>query len=465
MGALSEPGAMISILKHQTYRRLFAAQGLSLIGTGLMTVALALLAYDLAGGSAGAVLGTMLLLKMVAYVGFAPFAAALAQRLPVKPLLVGLDLARVGLVALLPFVEAVWQIYLLVFVLQLCSAAFTPAFQSLIPDVLPDERDYTRALSLSRLAYDLEALASPLLAGLLLTVLGGGDLFLGTALGFAASAALVISAKLPERTRALAPEPFAARLTRGFALYAATPRLRALFALGLAVAFSGAWVLVNSVVWAQDALGGGAHSYTTLPAAYGAGSMVVALGLPKLLDRLQPRFVMGAGGLALGLAPWALLTGPGLAGSLALWALLGAATALVLTPTGLLLRRSAQAADRPALFAAQFSLSHAGWLVAYPLAGWLGVALGLAPSFAVMGGLALAAALAGWALWPADDPLERFHQHAAFDHEHLHVHDAHHQHDHEGWEGPEPHRHPHRHASGGHRHVFVIDDHHPQWSM
>ena len=45
-------------------------------------------------------------------------------------------------------------------------------------------------------------------------------------------------------------------------------------------------------------------------------------------------------------ARWALLTGPGLAGSLALWALLGAATALVLTPTGLLLRRSAQAASQ-----------------------------------------------------------------------------------------------------------------------
>jgi len=137
----------------------------------------------------------------------------------------------------------------------------------------------------------------------------------------------------------------------------------------------------------------------------------------------------------------------------------------VLTPTGLLLRRSAHAADRPALFAAQFSLSHAGWLVAYPLAGWLGVALGLAPSFAVMGGLALAAALAGWALWPADDAPDRFHRHAALDHEHLHVHDAHHQHHHEGWEGPEPHRHPHRHPGGGHRHVFVIDDHHPHWSM
>lgn len=43
----------------------------------------------------------------------------------------------------------------------------------------------------------------------------------------------------------------------------------------------------------------------------------------------------------------------------------------MLTPSGRLLRRSAHPEDRPAIFAAQFALSHACWLVAYPLAGLL----------------------------------------------------------------------------------------------
>jgi len=64
---------MLSPLLNQTYRRLFIAQATALLGTGLSTVALALLAYDLAGGSAGAVLGTALALKMIAYVGIAVF--------------------------------------------------------------------------------------------------------------------------------------------------------------------------------------------------------------------------------------------------------------------------------------------------------------------------------------------------------------------------------------------------------
>jgi hypothetical protein len=39
------------------------------------------------------------------------------------------------------------------------------------PDVLPDEADYTRALSLSRVVYDMESLTSPILAAGLLTVI------------------------------------------------------------------------------------------------------------------------------------------------------------------------------------------------------------------------------------------------------------------------------------------------------
>lgn len=40
---------MIEVLRFPTFRNLFAAQVIALIGTGLATVALSLLAYDLAG--------------------------------------------------------------------------------------------------------------------------------------------------------------------------------------------------------------------------------------------------------------------------------------------------------------------------------------------------------------------------------------------------------------------------------
>jgi len=156
---------MLAILRDRTYRHLFAAQVIALLGTGLMTVALGLLAYDLAGADAGAVLGTALAIKMIAYVGVAPVAQAFTDRLPRRSVLVALDLVRGAIALCLPFVTEIWQIYLLIFLLQAASAAFTPTFQATIPDILPKEEDYTRALSLSRLAYDLESLVSPIAGG------------------------------------------------------------------------------------------------------------------------------------------------------------------------------------------------------------------------------------------------------------------------------------------------------------
>src|SRR5215210_6040729 len=120
---------MLRVLANATYRRLFLAQAIALVGTGLATVALGLLAYDLAGASAGAVLGTALAIKMVAYVGVAPVAGAFVHLVPRRTLLVTLDLARAAVALTLPFVTEVWQIYTLILVLQSCSAAFTPAFQ------------------------------------------------------------------------------------------------------------------------------------------------------------------------------------------------------------------------------------------------------------------------------------------------------------------------------------------------
>lgn len=101
---------MLSVLKNRTYRHLFTAQVIALVGTGLMTVALGLLAYELAGADAGAVLGSALAIKMLAYVGVAPVAQAFADQFPRRSLLVALDLVRAVVAICLPFVTEVWQI-------------------------------------------------------------------------------------------------------------------------------------------------------------------------------------------------------------------------------------------------------------------------------------------------------------------------------------------------------------------
>ena len=454
---------MTSPLGNTTYRRLFAAQVTALVGTGLSTVALALLAHDLADGGAGAVLGTALAIKMIAYVGIAPVAGAFAHRLPRKHFLIALDVARAGAVACLPFITEVWQVYVLIFAINACSAGFTPCFQATIPDILPDERQYTRALSLSRLAYDLESLLSPTLAALALVFVAYDVLFTANAAAFIVSALLIGTLSLPspqaqERERGLWKN-----LSFGVGAYLHTPRLRGLLALCLAVSAAGAMVIVNTVVIVRERLGGTETDTALAFAAAGAGSMLVALLLPRALDRVPDRPFMLLGGAVMGVGLLGGLIGPALPGLMALWFLIGAGSSLVQTPAGRLLRRSAGEGDRPALYAAQFSLSHACWLVCYPLAGWTGSVFGLDSALLVLALVSGAGTAAAVALWPAEDARVLMHRHEATEHEHLHVHDEHHQHEHEGWEGPEPHRHPHRHAPIRHRHAFMIDLHHPVW--
>ena len=454
---------MMSPLANRAYRRLFTAQVIALMGNGLSSIALALLAYDLAGGEAGVVLGTALALKMVAYVGIAPIVGGFADRLPRRRLLIGLDVARAASVACMPFVTELWQIYVLIFLLSAFSAGFTPTFQATIPDIPPDESQYTRALSLSRLAYDLENLLSPALAAAALAVLTYDSLFAANAVAFLVSALLVYSVQVPSPKAHERERGVWHNMSFGIRAYLKTPRLRGLLALSLAVAAAGAMVIVNTVVYVRDHLGGTESDTALAFAAAGAGSMTVALTLPRFLDRLPDRPFMLAGGVVLTVGLLLGVTGPGLLAMLPVWFILGAGSSLIQTPTGRLLRRSAQAGDRPAIFAAQFALSHACWLIAYPLAGWIGGTLGLTAAFTVLAVLTLAATLAALALWPAHDPGELEHRHETSEHEHLHAHDEHHRHEHEGWEGPEPHRHPHRHAPMKHQHAYVIDLHHPVW--
>jgi MFS family permease len=436
---------MLDILSNRTYRHLFGAQVIALIGTGLATVALGLLAFDLAGADAGMVLGTALAIKMLAYVGVAPIAAAFADRLPRRTMLVTLDLMRAAVALLLPFVSQIWEVYALIFVLQAASAAFTPAFQATIPDVLPDERDYTKALSLSRLAYDMESLVSPMLAAALLTVIGFHDLFAGTVVGFLASAALVVSVALPNQP---APQRrgIYERTTRGLRIYLATPRLRGLLAISAGVAAAGSMVFVNTVVIVQAGFGLPQSAVAVVLASFGAGSMVAALALPKLLEKLPDRTAMlgGIGVMVMGLFAGAWMTGQG--SLMVLWFVIGVGYATALTPSGRLLRRSAHPEDRPAIFAAQFALSHACWLLFYPLAGWLGTNHGMPVTFAILGGTgALAAWVAFW-IWPANDQ-------DVIEHDHPNL----------------PAGHVHTQAASGtgqqvrHAHAFVVDDHHPHW--
>ena len=142
--------------------------------------------------------------------------------------------------------------------------------------------------------------------------------------------------------------------------------------------------------------------------------------------------------------PSAYLSGvPGWSTLLPLWMLLGMAYAGLVTPGGRLIRRSARTEDLPFLFAAQFSLSHVCWLLAYPLAGWVGARQGMDVALFALTALAIASTMAASLLWPASEP-------AALEHRHDDL--------------PPDHPHHAEHGAGAsHSHPFVIDELHRRW--
>jgi H+ antiporter protein len=433
---------MLEVLKNTTYRHLFLAQVIALIGTGLITIALALQAYDIAKGQAAQVLGIALAIKMIAYIGVAPIASAFAERLPRKKVLVVLDIIRALTALCLPFVTQIWQIYILIFILQSASAAFTPTFQAMIPDVLPDEKDYTNALSLSRLAYDLENIISPMLAGFLLGFISYHNLFLGTVIGFIGSALFVVSAKLPT---AKIPEfkGVYSRIKQGAKIYFNTPRLKALLALNLAIASASAVVIVNTVVLVQSTFKLNEHATTWAFGLFGLGSMLSAFILPKVLDKFNDRSVMlsGTAILVLGLFSGYFISSYNWL--LALWFVLGIGYSVSQTPTGRLIRKSASSENRTSLFAAQFAFSHACWLITYPFVGWLSSNFGTLFTFLPMAVIALVAMTFAYVIWPKQDDsvLAHTHDDLPADHEHL----------------------VSNHHNCKHAHEYVIDEYHQHW--
>lgn len=137
-------------------------------------------------------------------------------------------------------------------------------------------------------------------------------------------------------------------------------------------------------------------------ASYGIGSLVIALNVPWIVDRFGVTRPMLVGGtlIVLGLIAAALITGlltsdpAGWPLLLATWVALGMGTSLVNTPSSRLLAEASTPQNRNLVYTAQFALSHACFLITYPIAEWLGGTslLAAAVTLAILASGALATA-------------------------------------------------------------------------
>ena len=369
---------MLSVLSEKSFRNLFFAQNFSLLGNGLATIAISLLAFDLAGRNAALILSGLFTIKMLIYVIFSPFAGAIADKFDTKKYLIIQDAIRAIAAFGLIFVREIWHLYIIIVLIYLSTAAFTPIYQSAIPKIFKDETDYTKALSLFRIAQDMENILSYALATLLLLFLNYNLLFVGTFIGYFVSALLISGIIFPflSKTSGKKEDNFSINLTLGIKRYLNISELRGLMFLNLAVSAGGSMILVNTIILVRSSLELSEIAFSITMLVFGAGCIFAAIIIPYLSKEMTVSRIMLAGSNLLSLvfvalAFWLILFDFIWFVLLSAWFISGFGYTLLLTPMGRVIRKVSSADEFSQVYSAQFSLSHLCWLFMYPLSGYL----------------------------------------------------------------------------------------------
>src|SRR5215210_1895152 len=177
-------------LKNTVFAKLYLAQTISLIGDAFTWVGLALLAYQLSREHSAAILATALTLRVTAFIVFSPFAGVVADKIERKKILYITHFIRMAIICCLPFINAEWQIYVLVFLLNVFNAFFTPTYRAVIPQVI-EGKYYREAVGLSTATYQLLGILGPALAGIVAVWLGARQIFFVDAASFIVAAVLI----------------------------------------------------------------------------------------------------------------------------------------------------------------------------------------------------------------------------------------------------------------------------------
>ena len=369
---------MLSVLSEKSFRNLFFAQNFSLLGSGLATIAISLLAFDLTGQNAALILSGLFTIKMLVYVIFSPFAGAIADKFDTKKYLIIQDVIRAIAAFGLIFVSEIWHLYIIIVLIYLSTAAFTPIYQSAIPKIFKDETDYTKALSLFRIAQDMENILSYALATLLLLFLNYNLLFVGTFIGYFVSALLISGIIFPflSKTSGEKENNFSINLTLGIKRYLSISELRGLMFLNLAVSAGGSMILVNTIILVRLSLELSEIAFSITMLIFGAGCIFAAIIIPYLSKEMTASRIMLAGSnllsiIFVALAFWLILFDFIWFVLLLAWFISGFGYTLLLTPMGRVIRMVSSVDEFSQVYSAQFSLSHLCWLFMYPLSGYL----------------------------------------------------------------------------------------------
>lgn len=362
-------------LQNTTFAKLYFAQTVSLIGDSISWVGLALLAYQIDPAHSPVILSTALTFRVLAFIIFSPFAGVLADRIDRKKILYVTHFIRMFIISCLPFVSTEWQIYTLVFSLNVFSAFFTPTYRSIIPRIV-EPNHYREAVGLSTATFQLLGVLGPGLAGILAVWLGARDIFFVDAFSFALAAILILSIPAKNLNKGVAPvgdDGLTAwkDILNGVRLLFGQKLLRFALCIEFISAIAGANILVNTIGHIKNGLGLTDKHYGIVMAAFGIGSAIAAFiagsadkSKTRSLSLISGTFLIAAAVLFANFTDFRVL--------MILWVIAGLGQSLSQMPSETLIGETIPIKNQGKVYGSHFAFSHLWWAIAYPFAGFLG---------------------------------------------------------------------------------------------
>jgi MFS family permease len=268
----------VTVLRHRDFRNLFLGQSLSTLGDRIVFVALALYVTEIGTPSD---VGLVLAAHALPLVGLILLGGVLADRISRTRVMIGSDIARCALHALLAaliFTGAVeiWHIVVIEALYGCAEAFFKPAQTGLLPQTVPEE-EIQQARAASGTIETVAEFAGPALATALVLGLGAGWAFAIDAATFLVSIAFLLRVRPRERGEVPVAQTVLADLGDGWRAV----RERA-WLWSILVCFSAA-VLLSFAPWftlgptVTEHVYGSAGVFGILVAAAGAGTILGAM--------------------------------------------------------------------------------------------------------------------------------------------------------------------------------------------
>jgi predicted MFS family arabinose efflux permease len=381
--------ADLAVLRLRNFRLVFGAALVSLLGDGVVPVALAFAVLDLTGSATD--LGIVLAARTIALVASLLVGGVVADRVGRRAVMVSADVVRLvtqaAIAALLVSGHAtVLEIALSQVLLGAASGFFNPASSGLIPVVAGEWLQQANALRGMALAAG--NIAGPAIAGVLVVAAGPGWALLVDAASYGASAALLARVP-PDRDRPARATHFLTDLRDGFDEVRSRTWLWATIAVfSLVNAFAAAFPVLGALT-AKRYLGG-ASAWAAILVARAVGSLIGGTSLLRLRPR-RPLLVTTLAGMITAL-PTVLLAAPAPLAVIVIGALISGIGPMVFnTLWETTLQQHIPAAARSRVSSYDWFGSVALQPVGYALMGPLAAGIGLSGALYLCGGLEFAA--------------------------------------------------------------------------